>query len=62
MSKINIFGGTVILKIDKNSKLLAIKHLDDLAINFPGDDLPLSGKVSLWRTKGYCVELLHYIL
>ena len=40
MDKVNSFfisGGTV--KIDKNSKPLAITHLDDLAINFRGVDL-----------------------
>ena len=40
MGKINssfISGGTV--KIDENSKPLAMTHLDDLAINSPGVDL-----------------------
>ena len=49
MGKINNFfisGGTVKIKIDKNSKLLAITHLDDLAINFPGVDLSPSPKAS----------------
>ena len=39
MDKINSFfisGGTVKIKIDENSKPLAIIHLDDLANNFPG--------------------------
>ena len=48
MGKINSFfisGGTVKIKIDENSKYLAIAHLDDLAINVPGADLP-SPKVS----------------
>ena len=38
MGQINNFfisGGTVKIKIDENSKPLAITHLDDLAINFP---------------------------
>ena len=42
MDKINSFfisGGTVKIEIDKNSKPLAITHLDDLAINFAGVDL-----------------------
>ena len=42
MDKINNFfisGGTVKVTIDENSKPLAITHLDDLAINFPGVDL-----------------------
>ena len=42
MGKINssfISGGTVKIKIDENSKPLAMTHLDDLAINFPGVDL-----------------------
>ena len=49
MGKINSFfisGGTVKIKIDEKSKPLAIKHLDDLAINFPGADLSPSPKVS----------------
>ena len=65
MSKINSFfisGGTVKIKIHENSKPLAITHLDDLAINFPGVDLSLSTKVSWWKTKGYCIQLVHYIL
>ena len=42
MGKINssfISGGTAKIKIDENSKPLAMTHLDDLAINFPGVDL-----------------------
>ena len=42
MGKINSFflsGRTVKIKIDENSKRLAIIHLDDLAINFPDVDL-----------------------
>ena len=42
MGKINssfISGGTVKIKIDENSKPLAMTHLDDLAINSPGVDL-----------------------
>ena len=49
MGKINNFfisGGTVKTKIDENSKPLAITHLDDLAINFPGVDLSPSPKAS----------------
>ena len=49
MVKINNFftsGGTVKVKIDENSKPLAITHLDDLAINFPGVDLSPSPKAS----------------
>ena len=49
MGKINSFfisGRTVKIKIDKNSKPLAITHLDDLAINFPGVDLSPSPKAS----------------
>ena len=49
MGKINNFfisGGTVKVKIDENSKPLAITHLDDLAINFPGVDLSPSPKAS----------------
>ena len=49
MGKINNFftsGGTVKVKIDENSKPLAITHLDDLAINFPGVDLSPSPKTS----------------
>ena len=49
MGKINNFfisGGTVKIKIDENSKPLAITHLDDLAINFPGVDLSPSPKTS----------------
>ena len=49
MGKINSFfisGGTVKIKIDENSKPLAITHLDDLAINFPGVDLSPSPKAS----------------
>ena len=41
MGKINssfISGGTVKIKIDESSKPLAMTHLDDLAINFPGVD------------------------
>ena len=41
LGKINSFfisGGTVKIKIDKKSKPLAITHLSDLAINFPGVD------------------------
>ena len=41
-----ISGGTVKIKIDKNSKPLAITHLDDLAINFPRFDLPPPLKAS----------------
>ena len=47
MGKINSFfisGGTVKIKIDENSKPLAITHLDDLEINFPGVDLSPSPK------------------
>ena len=42
MGEINSFfisGGIVKIKIDESSKPLAITHLDDLAINFPGFDL-----------------------
>ena len=39
-------GGTVKIKIDENSKPLAITHLDDLAINLPGVDLLPSPKAS----------------
>ena len=42
MGEINSFfisGGIVKIKIDENSKPLAITHLDDLVINFPGFDL-----------------------
>ena len=49
MSKINNFflsGGTVKIKIDENSKPLAMTHLDDLAINFSGVDLSPSPKAS----------------
>ena len=49
MGKMNNFfvsGGTVKVKIDENSKPLAITHLDDLAINFPGVDLSASPKTS----------------
>ena len=49
MGKINNFfisGGTVKVKIDENSKPLAITHLDDLAVNFPGADLSPSPKAS----------------
>ena len=49
MSKINNFfisGGTVKIKIDENSKPLAITHLDDLAINFSGVDLSPSPKAT----------------
>ena len=49
MGKINSFfisGGTVKIRIDENSKPLAITHLDDLAINFPGVDLSPSLKAS----------------
>ena len=34
-----VSGGTVKIKIDENSKLLAMTNLDDLAINFPGINL-----------------------
>ena len=49
MGKINKFfisGGTVKVKIDEKSKPLAITHLDDLVINFPGVDLSPSPKAS----------------
>ena len=49
MDKINNFfiaGGTVKVKIDENSKPLAITHLDDVAINFPGVDLSPSPKAT----------------
>ena len=65
MGKINNFfisGGTVKVKIDENSKPLAITHLDDLAINFPGADLSASPKISYWRTNRSCVQLLYYIV
>ena len=47
MGKINSFfisGGTTKIKIDENSKPSAITHLDDLAVKFPGVDLPPSPK------------------
>ena len=65
MSKINslfISGGTVKIEIDENSKPIAITHLDNLTINFPGVDLSPSPNVSYWRTNGCCVQLLYYIL
>ena len=49
MRKINDFfisRATVKIKTDKNSKPLAITHLDDLAINFPRFDLPPRLKAS----------------
>ena len=49
MGKINSFfisGGTVKIKIDENSKLLAIIHLDDIGIHFAGVDLSPPAKVS----------------
>ena len=49
MDKKNSFfisGGTVKIKIDENSKPLAIIHLDDLAINFVGVDFSPPPKVS----------------
>ena len=49
MGKMNssfIPGGTVKIKIDENSKPLAIIHLDDLAINFVGVDFSPLPKVS----------------
>ena len=48
MGKIKSFFisvGTLKIKIDENSKPLAITHLDDLAVNFPGVDLSPSPKV-----------------
>ena len=65
MDKKNSFfisGGTVKIKIDENSKPLAIIHLDDLAINFVGVDFSPPPKVSQWRTNGCCVQLLYQIL
>ena len=49
MDKKNSFfisGGTVKIKIDENSKLLAIIHLDDIGIHFAGVDLSPPAKVS----------------
>ena len=49
MGKINSFfisGGTVKIRIDENSKPLAITHLDDLAINLSGVDLSPPPKAS----------------
>ena len=49
MAKINSFfisSGTVKIKIDENSKPIAITHLDNLTINFPGVDLSPSPKAS----------------
>ena len=49
ISKIGSFsvsGGTAKIKIDENSKALAITHLDDLAINLSGVDLSPSTKAS----------------
>ena len=49
MGKINNFfisGGTVKIKIDENSKPLAITYFNNLAINFPGVDLSPSLKAS----------------
>ena len=66
MGKINSFFisvGTVKIKIDENSKPLAITLLDDLTVNFPGVDLfSPPPKASQWRTKRCCVQLLYYIL
>ena len=46
MGNFSISGGTIKVKIDENSKPIAITHLDDLAINFPGVDLSPSPKAS----------------
>ena len=49
MGKITSFFisvGTVKIKIDEKSKPVAITHLDDLAINFPGVDLSPTLKAS----------------
>ena len=49
MGKINSFfmsGGTVKIKIDENSKPLAVIHLNDLAVNIPGVDLSPLPKAS----------------
>ena len=49
MGKINDFfisGGTVKIKIDENSKPLAITYFNNLAISFPGVDLSPSLKAS----------------
>ena len=49
ISKIGSFsvsGGTTKIKIDENSKALAITHLDDLAINLSGADLSPPTKAS----------------
>ena len=39
-------GGTVKIKIDENSKPLAVIHLNDLAVNIPGVDLSPLPKAS----------------
>ena len=65
MGKINsffIFCETIKIKIDESSKPLAITHVDDLAINFPGLDLLPPSKASQSRTNGCCVQLLYFIL
>ena len=55
MGKINSFsisGGTLKIKIDETSKPLAITHLDDLAIDFPGVSLSPRANASKWKTNG----------
>ena len=65
MGKINsffIFCETIKIKIDESSKPLAVPHVDELAINFPGVDFLPPPKASQSRTNGRCVQLLYFIL